>query len=125
MKQTVFKKVMVADRLPSVSGRYFTSFGECIFSLQFNKWSFTIKDCTSYVDWWLEKIEQDDPEELKRQLTTKKNHLSYMMKNMVIWDKKENKVIDLLKHYKECVDSHTASQKEFSKMIDELLEELG
>lgn len=119
MGQTVFKKVMSSDRLPSESGMQITNKGIIHF----------LSGCGRFMgcepQWWLEEIEQDDPEEIKRQLLTKQNHLSYMMKNMVIWDKKENKVIDLLKHYKECVDSHTASQNEFSKMIDELLEELG
>lgn len=56
MKQTVFRKVMVKDRLPVSFGIYNTNRGSCTWLNGLKMWEWG-NGALCYPEWWLESIE--------------------------------------------------------------------
>lgn len=64
MKQTVFRKVYVKDRLPEYSGVYFTDDGEFLYTEDktWLHWSYQDRKCPK---WFLEEIELPSAHDLQ------------------------------------------------------------
>lgn len=67
-KETIYRKVLVSERVPSKSGKYFTDLGYSDYSIPRHEWC-DLDWCDLDVKWWLEEIQLPSEEDIKEEST--------------------------------------------------------